>query len=73
MKNEDMAPTMRNQSYCGKDIGKLINSELPELIPDYIQIAKELDEYEDQELKNMVNPLNLSSTIMIILLRFTIC
>lgn len=53
-------PNKRNQSYWVKDIGKLINTELPELISEYNDITKELDEYDDQELKNMTKPRNLS-------------
>jgi len=53
-------PNKRNQSYWIKDIGKLINTELPELIPEYNEITKKLDEYDDQELKDMKKSRDLS-------------
>jgi len=50
----------RKKSYWVKDIGRLISSELPELLPEYERITKALDLYDDQELKEMTKPRNLA-------------
>jgi hypothetical protein len=50
----------RKKSYWVKDMGRLINSELPELLPTYNTITAALNLYDDKELKEMTKPRNLA-------------
>jgi hypothetical protein len=50
----------RSQSYWVKDMGRLVDLELPDLRSDYQTITNALDVYDDQELKEMTKPRNLA-------------